>query len=179
MLLCNDTYEKSMKDIKNYAGLGGNKVVPERANEVDEVMAIGCNKISQFYKKDSKNVIQDAFDIQYAMRAPDSTKQYKEYGTQYSTIFDITNMKLYFRTKANQAIREIDFNSFKADCSVKAKLLDIQTTGTGNVNNLFVNYSIAENRKAIDRAVSMEPYKPSLEMLDFMQNYADSFGCEK
>jgi choloylglycine hydrolase len=178
MLLSNDPFEKSMKDIRNFSGLGGNKVIPERASEVDEVMALGCTKINQFYKNDSRNIIQNAFDIQYAMRAPDSTRQYKNYGTQYSAIFDITNLKLYFRTKENQTIREVDFNSFKDNCYIKAKLLDIRTSGTGNVTDLFVNYSIAENRKAIDHAVSMEPDKPSVEMLDFMQTYADSFSCE-
>ena len=184
MLLSNDTYEKSMNDIKSYIGFGGDKIIPERAIKYDElfpteVMAIGCSKMNQFYKKESKNIIQDAFDIQYAMRGPDTTYQNMEACTQYSVIFDITNMKIYFRTKANQTIREIDFKSFKDDCSVKAKMLDIQTTGIGNVNNLFVDYSTDENRKAIDRSFSREPYKIPKEMVDFNQQYIDSFGCEK
>ncbi len=180
LLLSNDTYEKSMNDIKNYTGFGGNKIIPERANYVEEVMAIGCTKMNQFYKKDKKDIVPDAFDMLYCMRAPDSTPQYKEYGTQYSTVFDITNMKLYFRTKTNQTIREIDFKSFTGDCTIKAKLLDIQTPGTGLVNNLFVDYSVQENYKFITNFFAKELYnKPSTADLEYMQFYPELFECEK
>ena len=183
MLLCNDTYEKSMNDIKKFKGLGGDQPVLDRLVRIDEnavanVMAIGCTKINQFYEKKSDNIIQDAFVIHSAMSAPDDTSQYA-IKTQYTTVFDVTNLKLYFRTKENKTIREVDFNMFEDNCSVKAKLLDIRTNGTGILNNLFIDFSIQENRKVIDRALSMEPYKPSEEMLNLIQLYPDSFECEK
>jgi penicillin V acylase-like amidase (Ntn superfamily) len=179
LLLSNDTYEKSMNDIKKYTGFGGDKIVPERGNYVDELMAIGCTKINQFYKKESKNTIQDAFDIFYAMRAPDSTPRYSEYGTQYTTVFDITNLKLYFRTKANPNIREIDFRDFEDNCSNKAKLLNIQTLSDGIVNSSFTNYSIQENSNCIYRFYEKEPYKVPKEDIEFMSFYPEFFQCEK
>lgn len=179
LLLCNDPYEKSMKDIKTFAGLGGERIIPERGKEPEHAMAIGVMKINQFYAKKSKDIIQDAFDIHYAMRAPDSTPQYEEYGTQYSTVFDLTNLKLYFRTKANETIREINLKDFEDNCSVKAKLLDIQTTGTGNVNNLFVNYSVEENIKCVIKFFENEPDELSREEIEFIGFYPEFFKCEE
>ena len=112
------------------------------------------------------------------MRAPDSTRQHKEYGTQYSAIFDITNMKLYFRTKANQAIREINFKDCEDNCSVKAKLLDIQTQSGGIVNNSFIDYSIEENANCIYKFYENEPHKIPQEQMEFMSFYPELFECE-
>lgn len=178
-ILSNDNQAQSMKEIKDFVGFGGNKVIPERAQVTDELMAIGCTKINQFYQKESHDIIKDAFDILYSIRSPDSTPRYKEYGSQYSLVFDLTNLKLYFRTKANQNIREVDFNSFNDDCNVKAKLLSIQTPGTGNVNNLFVDYSVQENRKCITDFYDHEFNKLSNEDLEWLLKYPESFKCEK
>jgi hypothetical protein len=68
---------------------------------------------------------------------------------------------------------------FEDNCSVKAKLLDIRTVGTGIVNNLFVDFSVQENRRAIDLALSMESSKPSEQMLEIYAQYPDSFKCQK
>jgi penicillin V acylase-like amidase (Ntn superfamily) len=184
MLLCNDTYEKSMKDIIKFRGMGGDQPVLDRTsvlrdeNAVANAMAIGCTKIKQFYERKSNDIIQDAFSIHSAMTTPPPNSKYDS-ETQYTTVFDLTNLKLYFRTKANQTIREVDFKLFENNCSVKAKLLDIRTTGTGIINNLFIDFSVQENRKAIDLALSTESSKPSEQMLEIFAHYPDSFECEK
>lgn len=183
MALCNDPYEKSMNDIKKFKGLGGVQPVLDRLdsineNSVSKVMAIGCTKIKQFYERESIDIIQDAFNIHTAMSVPDDISD-SDLKTQYNTVFDVTNLKLYFRTNKNQNIREVDLKMFEDNCLVKAKLLDIQTSGTDNVNNLFVDFSVEENRKAIDRVLSMEENKPTEEMLNLFQLYPDSFECEK
>lgn len=185
-LLCNDTYEKSMNDIKKYKGLGGDKNVLDSVtilneNAIPDVMAIGCTKINQFYKNDSKNIIQDAFDIHYSMRSPGNANspQYQNSVTQYTTVFDITNLKLYFRTSSNLNIREINFKDFEDICSNKAMLLDIQTPSQGIVNKSFVDYTIDENSKCIYRFYEKEPYKLPEEVLENMIYYPELFQCEK
>jgi penicillin V acylase-like amidase (Ntn superfamily) len=184
MLLCNETYEKSMNDIKQYKGLGGDKTVLDKVsilgeNAVAEAMAIGCSKIKQFYKNESKNIIQDAFDIHYAMRFPVDTPHYQICETQYATVFDITNLKLYFRTKSNPAIREINFKDFEDNCSTKAKLLDIQTSSEGIVNKSFVDYSMQENNKCIYKFYEKESNKIPKEEMEFLSFYPEMFQCEK
>jgi penicillin V acylase-like amidase (Ntn superfamily) len=178
-ILSNDNQAQSMDEIKKFTGFGGDKTIPDRAQVTDELMTIGCNKLNQFYEKECHDIIKDAFDVLNSIRSPDSTPRFKEYGTQYSLVFDLTNMKLYFRTKTNQNIREIDFNSFDDDCIVKVKLLGIQTTGVGNVNNLFVDYTVEENRKHITDFYEKEFNKLSSEDLDWLLKYPDSFKCEK
>lgn len=186
MLLSNEAYEKSMNDIKEYKGLGGNKVVSDKItnineNTVAEAMAIGCSKVNQFYKKENKNIIQDAFDIHEAMRIPavDTLPKYQNCETQYATVFDITNLKLYFRTKSNPNIREISFNDFENNCSTKAKLLEIQTSAEGIVNNSFIDYSIEENSKCIFKFYENEINKMPKEDMEFMCFYPEIFQCEK
>jgi penicillin V acylase-like amidase (Ntn superfamily) len=104
MLLCNDTYEKSMNDIIKFRGLGGDQPVLDRTsvlrdeNAVANAMAIGCTKIKQFYERESNDIIQDAFSIHSAMTTPPPNSKYDS-ETQYTTVFDVTNLKLYFRSK--------------------------------------------------------------------------------
>jgi penicillin V acylase-like amidase (Ntn superfamily) len=184
MLLCNETYKKSMNDIKQYKGLGGDKNVLDKVsilgeNAVAEAMAIGCTKINGFYKNGSKNIIQDAFDIHYAMRFPVDTPRYQICETQYATVFDITNLKLYFRTNLNPKIREINFKDFEDNCSAKAKLLDIQTSSEGIVNKSFIDYSMQENSKCIYKFYEKESYKMSKDELEFLSFYPELFQCEK
>ena len=185
-LLCNDTYEKSMNDIKKYKGLGGDKNVLNRIETLNEnciadVMAIGCTKINQFHKKNSDNIIKDAFDIHYAMSFPGNinTSQYQNTVTQYTTVFDITNLKLYFRTNSNPTIREISIKDFEDNCSTKAKLLDIQTLSDGIVNKSFVDYSIQENAICIYKFYENETNKIPKEEIEFMSFYPEMFQCEK
>jgi len=185
-VLCNDTYEKSMNDIKYYKGLGGDKNVLDRVsilneNAIPDVMALGCTKINQFYKKESKNIVQDAFDIHYAMRCPGNINapQFENSETQYTTVFDVTNSKLYFRTNLNPTIREINFKDFEDNCSNKAKLLDIQTPAEGIVNKSFVDYSMQENGKCIYKFYENESNKMSKEDMEFMSFYPEFFQCEK
>jgi penicillin V acylase-like amidase (Ntn superfamily) len=185
-LLSNETYEKSMNDIKKYKGLGGNKNVLDKVttrdeNSVAEAMAIGCTKINQFYKKEDKNIIQYAFDIHNAMRIPtfDTLPKYQNGDTQYATVFDITNLKLYFRTKSNPSIREINFKDVENNCSTKAKLLEIQTSAEGIVNKSFVDYSIVENSKCIYKFYENEINKMPKEIVEFMSFYPELFECEK
>lgn len=184
MLLCNETYEKSMNDIKQYKGLGGDKNVLDKVsilgeNAVAEAMAIGCTKINQFYKNESKNIIQDAFDIHYSMRFPVDTPRFQNCEIQYATVFDITNLKLYFRTKSNSNIREINFKDFEDNCSTKAKLLDIQTPAEGIVNKSFVDYSMQENSRCIYKFYENESNKMPKEEMEFLSFYPELFQCEK
>lgn len=125
--------------------------------------------------------IQDAFDIHYNMRVPDNTNtpQYQNCETQYSTVFDITNLKLYFSTKSNTKIREINFRDFEDNCSTKAKLLDIQTPSEGIVNKSFVNYSMQENSKCIFKFYEKEEKKMAKEEMEFLSFYPEFFECDK
>ena len=184
--LCNDTYEKSMNDIKKYKGLGGDKIVLDRVtvlneNAIPDVMAIGCTKINQFYTKENKSLVTDAFDIHYAMQCPGNANapQFENSETQYTTVFDVTNLKLFFRTKLNPTIREINFKDFEDNCSTKAKLLDIQTPSEGIVNKSFVDYSMQENAKCIYKFYENETNKMPKEEMEFMSFYPEMFQCEK
>lgn len=185
-LLCNDTYEKSMNDIKTYVGFGGDKSVLNKIDTLNEhciadVMAIGCTKINQFSKMNRDNLIQDAFEIHDAMSFPGNinTPQFQNTVTQYTTVFDITNLKMYFRTNLNPAIREINLKDFADDCSTKAKLLDIQTLSEGTVNGSFVDYSIQENSKCIFSFYANEQHKMPKEEMEFLCIYPEMFQCEK
>lgn len=185
-VLCNDTYAKSMADIKKYKGLGGERPVLDRVailneNAIPDVMAIGCTKINQFYKNGMKNMVQDAFDIHYAMQCPGNANapQFENSETQYTTVFDISNLKLYFRTKSNPMIREVHFKNLEDNCTTKAKLLDIQTPSEGIVNKAFVDYSVQENAKCIYKFYEKEQRKMPKEEMEFMSFYPEMFQFEK
>ena len=52
--------------------------------------------------------------------------------TQWSIVYDITEMKIYFRTNANPEIRSLNFSGFDYTCTGEALRLDIQSKQTSS-----------------------------------------------
>ena len=62
-LVSNDNYDKSIAYLKNYAGFGGEKPIPERTFGVEEIMAIGCTRLNEYQKRKNGDIVESAFSI--------------------------------------------------------------------------------------------------------------------
>jgi choloylglycine hydrolase len=144
-----------------------------------------ANMLKNYDPKTSKPIVDYAFDIlkNVAVGGIDGMQvQYYGITTQWSIVYDIKNLRIYFRTFANQKIRYINLKSFDFSCKTPVKVLDIQTDLSGNVTNNFIDYTQQVNRKLIGNAfkkVSVLPEAPVMpeEALDAISRYPETTIC--
>ena len=101
--------------------------------------------------------------------------------TRWSIVYDQKNLRIHFRTHANQDIRMIDMNSFDFSCKSPVKILDLTAKLSGDVSKKFVDYTQQSNRELIEKAFTKTLFFPKLsdEQLDTLSKYPDTFVCEK
>ncbi|MBP1631472.1 MAG: hypothetical protein H6Q15_2365, partial [Bacteroidetes bacterium] len=84
-------------------------------------------------------------------------------GTKWSIVYDITNMKIYFKIFETPAIvgeqkifmkqpgqaemKFVDFKHFDFNCSKNVKVLNLNENSSGAVDNQFINYSTEINKE--------------------------------
>lgn len=181
-ILSNDSYKKSIGYLKKYKGFDGNRPIPEKNCGVEEIMAIGCNYINNYNNKKSKSIIGSAFDLLNDIGfnkypPPDSLNISKDYGTQFSAVFDLKNLKVFFQTKSNPEIRIIDFNFFNPECIGSIKMVEAEKTLTGNIDTLFTTYSLSKNSEYVNNRLKKVDGM-SKEIIDFLSAYPETFKCK-
>lgn len=116
--------------------------------------------LKNYNKKGTKSAVDYAFNIlanvqqeQDEMEEIDGVQvRLFSTPTEWSIVYDIKNIRIYFRTLANQKIRYINVNSFDFSCKTPVKILDIQADLSGDVTKKFINYTQQINRKLIGNA---------------------------
>jgi len=101
--------------------------------------------------------------------------------TEWSTVYDFTNLLIHFRTYGNENIRSIRFASLDFSCESSVQALDIQSTLSGDVTHKFINYSTEMNRaiimKNIKRTAGLSEFPDAV--LEQRSVYPESFRCTK
>jgi choloylglycine hydrolase len=72
--------------------------------------------------------------------------------TQWSIVYDLKNLSIYFRTLDNQRIRHFDLKSFDFSCATPVRVLDVQAELSGDISDEFINYTYQINRNLIGEA---------------------------
>jgi penicillin V acylase-like amidase (Ntn superfamily) len=129
----NDTYDKSMNDLKNYKGFGGEKEIPSDPNSVSDIIAIAGTMVSNYSPDQGINNVDYGFNILDAVGTPART--------QWSVIFDIKSEKIIFKSLQNRNIRELYINDFDYSCDSELKMLDIQKSNNIDINSQFMKFS--------------------------------------
>jgi penicillin V acylase-like amidase (Ntn superfamily) len=133
-VLSNDTYEKSMGDLKGYIGFGGQKPIPSKWDNISDIIAKASTIINN-YDATNLNIIDYGFNI--LAEVGSSTR------TQWSVIYDIKNKKIVFKSQQNKELRIISMNDFDFSCRNNIKLLDIQTsTSKEKIEKQFFDFSL-------------------------------------
>jgi penicillin V acylase-like amidase (Ntn superfamily) len=100
--------------------------------------------------------------------------------TQWSVVFDLQNLNIYFRTIRNKNIRKINLKSFDYSCSRPTKVLDINADLSGNVTGQFNDYSQHNSRQHIsdfNLGIQKNFIGLSNEMFDTIFHYPESTIC--
>ena len=102
-----------------------------------------------------------------------------EHSTQWTIVYDLKNLRVFFRTAEKPNLRYFSFAAFDFSCAKPAKILDIQADLSGDVSGNFVTYSREANRDLIGRAFKKTGPLSNLPayVLDELSFYPESFVC--
>lgn len=140
-VLANCTYEHSLK-YKESIDKNENKQFNDWTINSSGRFTKAASLIEDY--SNEKNIVDFSFDIL------DSVAQ--QNGTQWSIVYDITNMSTYFKTSANPCIQKLEMTDFDFSCDSKNIFADISDTITGTDD--FQEYSYQANFKLQEYVVS-------------------------
>ena len=181
-VLANSTYEKSIVCYNDNCDTQSNRSLFN--------FCTATNRIHQFESLSGDDIIGDAFKILDNVRQGLLTK--------WSVVYDITNMKIYFKVfetpkivgkqkiflkrPGEAVVKVVDVRDFNFSCSNTPQVLDLNSDYEGPVDHYFTNYSTSINKNFIDEVFTFfKGWGTNIqlpdEVLNSMAKYPESFGC--
>ena len=140
-VLSNSEYAYAVDYLKEFKGFGGNKIVSKvRTNSLDRF--VRASTMVQSYHSDlSATPVDDGFNILASVAQGDRTV--------WRIVYDVSNMRIYFRTLFNTKLQYIDMKSFDFSCDTPSLVFGLNNTLSGDVTPLFKEYTQDVNRDFI------------------------------
>jgi choloylglycine hydrolase len=170
MVLANDTYEKSVDNLKYYKDFGGMMEITDDESSFER-FARSCQMINNYSKDVNGNAVDYGFEILNRVDQGSATK--------WSIVYDIKNMIVYFKTIINNNIKSVDFASLDFNCSTPVMMIDINSDLEGNINSSLTEYSSQSNIDLIEKSYNGVDFlrRISKEDRDWTSSYAESLKC--
>lgn len=182
--LANSTYDISLECYKTDGNTDSNRSLYN--------FSTAAHKIQENKKSSNDSIVNDAFEILKSVN--------QGLGTKWSIVYDITNMRIYFKIFETPTIvgeqkifmkqpgqaemKFIDFKNFDFNCSKNVKVLNLNENSSGAVDNQFINYSTEINKEYITEAFTF--FKDwgfnlniGVEQIDYLAKYPESFICRE
>jgi penicillin V acylase-like amidase (Ntn superfamily) len=163
-VLTNNTYDESVKSVKNSSANGNNSL--ERFGEA-------CKMIQQLNANNTTRSLTDyAFDILGNVSQGDFTK--------WSIVYDMTNKTIQFKTNRFKQIKILSFSAFDFSCNATAKVWDMNQTASGNINALFENFNSNINKRIVETAAKESETNVSISQKnrENLWQYASKIKCQ-
>lgn len=140
-VLANDTYERSEKYYEDFADEGMFRSSNFERSSLNR-FSKACNMIEQYSATGGTDAIDYSFKILNTVAQGNLT--------QWSIVYDLKNMIIYFKTLASPDIRNIDVTTIDFSCGSPVKMIDINFPEPGTINSFMVNYHYRANRDLIE-----------------------------
>ena len=134
--LTNYPYKQEKDSINSYKEFGGTKEIDMK--ETYRLVLIP-SLLNKYNEKTSGTPVQYSFEICDKLNRYDANK--------WQIVYDVKNMRMYFRTSEGRDLRHIDFASFDFSKKSSAQILDINTNYKGNVSSHFNDFTLKINKK--------------------------------
>ena len=163
--LTNSTYAESISFWKK------DKIPQSDKHQSVERFIRAANMVKNYDPKAIKTPIDFAFDILESV-AHDSY-------TQWSIVYDVKDLSVYFRTLDNQRTRYFDLKPFDLSCGTPVKVLDVNTALSGDITDKFIDYTYQINRNLVGEAFRKTPVLSAVPVyvLDIRSKYPESTSC--
>jgi hypothetical protein len=180
--LANSTYAESLHCLQS-----GQSTATDRSLYNFTTAAHGVN---QFGSTNTDATVQYAFDTLSAVS--------QGVGTKWSIVYDVQNLRvhvkvfetptlvgdrvIFLKKPGETKIKIVDIKGFDFNCLKPAKLIDLESSGEGVVNDRFKDYTTALNKESIAKAfkflAKMKVFPPMPdETVDGLARYPESFRC--
>jgi penicillin V acylase-like amidase (Ntn superfamily) len=168
-VLTNGTYESSIGIAKTEKA---NSEKSFQDNSLDRFVK-ACRMVEQVQaSKEIKELIPYSFSILDKVSQGNFTK--------WSIVYDISNLKVYFKTSAEENVRSFSFGAFNFSCNSNAVSYSLDNHGKGNISGEFISYPKELSRKLLQRAAdeSSQYVKITAKEIDELINYPSSVSCK-
>jgi len=181
--LANSTYEESLRCYNNNCD-----------TQLNPSLNHFCTAAKQINGADTST---DDSKLDYTFRTLNMVSQ--ALFTKWSIVYDITNMRIYFKVFETPIIvgknkiftkqppydpitKVVDFKGMDFNCSGMVKVFDINSNHDQEVNQYFIPYSTDINKEFIDKAFTFyKGWGLNIELkedeLNSLAKYPDSFRC--
>lgn len=131
-----------------------------------------CSMVQQYNQKQNGSPITYSFNILKEVAQGDFTK--------WSIVYDIREMKIYFKTNVHQQTKWVGFRDFGFNCTDKPVTLNINTRVEGDVSGRFEGYSIDLDLKTIQQSFSESADRISVPAayIQKISDYSSTIRCK-
>lgn len=164
-VLTNDSYERSLAYLHQFAGFGGTRTTPSGISSLDRFV-----RASSMLRSGPASVDR-AFEILGSVAQPGWTR--------WSIVYDASRREISWVSERNRERRTLRLAELSLDCSAEAKMLDIHSPLAGDVTALLRPYDAQLNRELV-----LSSYATTSFTRDEAEHYAladaahaESFRC--
>ena len=168
-VLTNSTYEQSVNQWLARRALGDYW----RLNGSLQRFCIAADRVSAFEPASDEAAVAFAFDTLDTIAG----ERFSEHASQWSIVFDTSNLRASFRTYADPSIRYVDLQEFPLHCYDPIVMLDIDTPLAGAVGSAFFNYSHSQVRDHYRWFIDFWNTNLSTRWADSVIAHFESFDC--
>ncbi len=174
--LANDPYARSLDNLSNFIGFGGQKEIPDDNTSYCR-FARTAAMLKRHEGDDKETAVHSAFDILEQA----SYKSHPRTETQWSMVFDVAAKSILFKTHLNPVIRRIDMTALDYACPELPETLDIHTPFVSINKNDLWKYNPEMNRRRFHSVIAENPMnrKTHQKRLERISHYPESFVCQE
>lgn len=167
-VLTNNTYDASLQYLASLAGFGG--TTPASAGDGSlERFGRAATMIRSFQPGTNP--------VNYSFQILDNVAQGSY--TKWSIVYDLTNLRIYFKTTASAQIKYLDLAKLDFSCATPVRFVNIHATPGGDVFPRLHNYTLTINRNLIRQAYAGTPFLANVpdSDIEIAARHPDSFQC--
>jgi penicillin V acylase-like amidase (Ntn superfamily) len=170
--LTNSTYDSSIDFLTRFDG----------DTKTEEYLAGGttlgrfvtaAGMLDSFKHKSHDDAIDYGFKMLETVSSPDYTR--------WSIVYDISEKRVYFRTKTNPERRYVDLGGLEFACGTQVMIHDMDSQVSGDVAGALEPYSYDANRALITKAYGNTEFLKQIppEVLEQLARYPEALPCSK
>jgi choloylglycine hydrolase len=173
-VLTNSPYDQSVQFALGFQGFGGEKPLPRTDDSLGRFVRI-ADAVKKFAVKDI-DTVEYSFDILHDVNAGYELDQHS---TVWSVVYDITNLRVHFRTNRNRSIRKIDLQGLDFSNGGPVRVWNVLNGKNGDMTKKSIPYSKEMNRQTVVKQLTNPSVAKGVgdmrEMIDSISVYPEEF----